>query len=211
MDLLLVLYLVIGVASFVILLVIMLLGGLDLDFDGGPDIDLDIGDMDIDIDAGGGPGLFSLPVMLSFTSSFGGLGAILTYFGVDPVITPFIAALASLVFAVLLFLIVRYAFKVSSSDSTVKYKNLVGRKATVTVQLNPGMEGQVTLFTEQRGRTLVPAVADRKFGNNADVVIARNLGDSVKVVSPSEWKKTRSRSKKGAGKPRKREENSKKR
>jgi membrane protein implicated in regulation of membrane protease activity len=197
MDLLLILYLVIGVASFIVLLVIMLLGGLDLDFDGGPDVDIDIGDAGIDIDAGGGPGLFSLPVMLSFTSAFGGLGAIMTYFEVNPVITPFVAALASLVFAVLLFMIVRYGFKIFSSDSTVKYDRLKGKKATVTVPINPGMEGQVTLFTEQRGRTLIPAVADRKFGNNAEVVIVRNLGDSVKVISLAEWKKVRSRSNKG--------------
>jgi membrane protein implicated in regulation of membrane protease activity len=185
------------VASFIVLLVIMLLGGLDLDFDGGPDVDIDIGDGGIDIDAGGGPGLFSLPVMLSFTSAFGGLGAIMTYFEVNPVITPFVAALASLVFAVLLFMIVRYGFKIFSSDSTVKYDRLKGKKATVTVPINPGMEGQITLFTEQRGRTLIPAVADRKFGNNAEVVIIQNLGDSVKVVSLADWKKVRSRSKKG--------------
>jgi membrane protein implicated in regulation of membrane protease activity len=210
-DLLLVLYLVIGVASFLVLIVIMLLGGLDLDFDGGPDIDFDIGDVDVDIDAGGGPGLFSLPVVLSFTSAFGGLGAIMTYFDVDPVITPFIAAGSSLVFAVLLFMIVRYSFKVFSSDSTVKYDRLKGKKATVTVPINPGMEGQVTLFTEQRGRTLIPAVADRKFGNNAEVVIIQNLGDSVRVASFSEWKRRKSGSKKGMKNPREREEKMKKR
>ncbi len=200
MDLLLILYLVIGVASFIILITIMLLGGMDLDFDGGPDIDLDMGDIDADVGVGEGPGLFSLPVMLSFTSAFGGLGAIMTYFDVNPVFTPFIAAGSSLIFAVLLFLVVRYGFKVFSSDSTVKYDRLRGKKATVTVTINPGMEGQVTLFTEQRGRTLIPAVADRKFGNNAEVIIAQNLGDSVKVVSKSDWKRIKSRSRKRSAK-----------
>ncbi|RLF67408.1 MAG: hypothetical protein DRN57_05730 [Thermoplasmata archaeon] len=195
MDILLIMYLVIGIASFIVLVVMMLMGGLDLDIDVGSDIDIDIDAGDIDLDAGGGgPGFISIPIILSFTSAFGGLGAILTYFGVDPVLTPFISAFSALVFASLLFLAVRYFFKIFSSDSTVNYGSLVGKKATVTVPINPGMEGQVALFTEQRGRTLVPAIGDRKFSNNAEVVISRTMGDTVKVVPPSEWKRKGSNS-----------------
>lgn len=193
MDILLIMYLVIGIASFIVLVVLMLMGGLDLDIDVGSDIDIDTGDMDLDA-GGGGPGFISIPIILSFTSAFGGLGAILTYFGVNPVLTPFISAFSALVFASLLFLAVRYFFKIFSSDSTVNYGSLVGKKATVTVPINPGMEGQVALFTEQRGRTLVPAVGDRKFSNNVEVVISRAMGDTVKVVPPSEWKRRRSSS-----------------
>lgn len=186
MEWVLVIYLAIGGASLLLLIMMMVLGNLDFDLDIGPDIDLDIGDVD------GGPGLLSLPIMLSFFAAFGGIGALLTYFEFNTIITPFVAAVSALLLAGLLFMLMRYFFRMFSSDSTVTYSKLKGQKATVTVPINPGMEGQITLFTEQRGRTLVPAVADRKFPNGAKVIIKSSNGDSVNVVSPSEWNRSRS-------------------
>lgn len=182
MELMLLIYLIVGASSFIILLLMMIFGGLDLGFDGGPDLDIDIGDVDLDIDTGG-PGVFSLPVLLSFLSCFGGLAALFTYFDVGPILSPAISAGASLLFASLLFLMVRYFFRVFQSDSTVKYGKLLGKKATVTIPIRRGMEGQVSLFTEQRGRTLIPAFADRAFTNNAEVYILESQGDTVKIGS----------------------------
>ncbi|MGA1872123.1 MAG: NfeD family protein [Thermoplasmatota archaeon] len=197
MDWIFYVYAVIGLASLVILILMMVFGGLDLGFDGA-DIDLDI-DADMDLDAGGGDiGVFSLPIILSFTTAFGALGAILTYFDAPRVATPFISAIASLALAGILFLIVNYFFKHFQSDSTVRFNQLIGRKASVTVPIAPGQEGQIVLFTEQRGRTLIPATSATNIPSNAQVVVTGVSGDTVKVVTLSEWRK-RQREKKAKG------------
>ncbi|MBN1390014.1 MAG: hypothetical protein JXA22_05170 [Candidatus Thermoplasmatota archaeon] len=178
-------YAVLGLASLVVLLLMMISGGLDLGVDGG-DMDLDTG-----ADLGGGHdlGVLSLPIILSFTTAFGATGAILTYFDVNRVATPFISAIGALSLAGILFLVVNYFFKHFQSDSTVRFNDLVGSKASVTVPISPGQEGQIVLFTEQRGRTLIPAVSSRKLPNNAQVVITGVSGDAVTVMLNSEWKK----------------------
>jgi len=179
-------YAAVGLASLIILILMMVFGGLDLGFDGADmdvdsGLDLDIGDSDI--------GVFSLPIILSFTTAFGALGAILTYFEMNRVATPFISALGALALAVILFLIVNYFFKYFQSDSTVRFNDLIGRKASVSVPIKPGQEGQIVLFTEQRGRTLIPAVSNKTMPNNARVMITGVSGDTVMVITLSEWKK----------------------
>jgi membrane protein implicated in regulation of membrane protease activity len=181
------LYAAIGLASLVILIIMLVFGGLDFDFDfGDVDVDIDTG-MDVGLD--GGPGFFSLPILLGFFTGFGGIGALLTYYEVNAIATPFIAGLGAILIASILFLIINYFFKHFQSDSTVRFNDLIGRKASVSVPISPGQEGQVVLFTEQRGRTLVPAVSQKSLPNNAQVVITGVSGDSVKVISLSEWKK----------------------
>jgi membrane protein implicated in regulation of membrane protease activity len=181
------LYAAIGLASLVILIIMLVFGGLDLDFDFG-DVDVDV-DTGLDVGFDGGPGFFSLPILLGFFTGFGGIGALLTYYEVNVIATPFIAGLGAILIASILFLIVNYFFKHFQSDSTVRFNNLIGRKASVSVPIAPGQEGQVVLFTEQRGRTLVPAVSKKSLPNNAQVVITGVSGDTVKVISLSEWKK----------------------
>jgi membrane protein implicated in regulation of membrane protease activity len=169
----------------------MIFGGLDLGFDAG-DVDIDV-DTDLDLDIGDRDiGVFSLPIILSFTTAFGALGAILTYFDMNRVATPFIAALGALALAGILFLIVNYFFKAFQSDSTVRFNDLIGRKASVTVPIKKGQEGQIVLFTEQRGRTLIPAVSQKTIPSNAQVVITGVSGDTVKVITLAEWKKKKS-------------------
>ncbi len=179
-------YAAVGLASLIILILMMVFGGLDLGFDGADmdvdsGLDLNIGDSDI--------GVFSLPIILSFTTAFGALGAILTYFEMNRVATPFISALGALALAMILFLIVNYFFKYFQSDSTVRFNDLIGRKASVSVPIKPGQEGQIVLFTEQRGRTLIPAVSNKTMPNNARVMITGVSGDTVMVITLSEWKK----------------------
>jgi membrane protein implicated in regulation of membrane protease activity len=181
------LYAAIGLASLVILIIMLVFGGLDLDFDFG-DVDVDV-DTGLDIGVDGGPGFFSLPILLGFFTGFGGIGALLTYYEVNPIATPFIAGIVAITVASILFLIVNYFFKHFQSDSTVRFNNLIGRRASVSVPISPGQEGQIVLFTEQRGRTLVPAVSQKSLPSNTQVVITGVSGDSVKVISLSEWKK----------------------
>ncbi|MGA1820561.1 MAG: hypothetical protein ACMUHU_06090 [Thermoplasmatota archaeon] len=180
------LYAAIGLASLVILIIMLIFGGLDFDFDFG-DVDVDV-DTGFDLGVDGGPGFFSLPILLGFFTGFGGIGALLTYYEVNAIATPFIAGIAAITIASILFLIINYFFKHFQSDSTVRFNDLIGRRASVSVPISPGQEGQIVLFTEQRGRTLVPAVSHKPLPNNSQVVITGVSGDSVKVISLSEWK-----------------------
>lgn len=184
---LLIMYLVIGGISLGILVLMLIFGGFDLDV--GTDVDLDL-PVDMDIDAGGG---MSLPVILAFLAMLGGIGGILTYFDFNPIATPFISAVASLFLAAVLFLILNYFLKSFSADSTVKFKNLVGKKASVNIPIRKGAEGQIVLFTEQRGRTLIPAISDKSIPNNASVVIVAVQGDTVKVVPKAVYEKMKKR------------------
>ena len=177
------LYLGIGVLAFIGLVLSFIFGGIAaIDFDVDidiPGIDVDVGGPDFDV--GGGPGLFSLPVILGFFASFGSLGAILTYYGMHPAVTPFISSIVAFIIAGILFMIITWMFKHFQSDSTVSYPKLVGSEASVSIPIFKGKEGQVVLFTEQRGRTLVPAISDEVISENTKVIITEVIGDSVRV------------------------------
>ena len=186
------LYLIIGILAFIGLIISLILGGVSaIDFDIDiPGIDVDIGGPDVDI--GGGPGMLSLPVIMGFFASFGSFGAILTYYGVHPAITPFVSAFVALIVAGILFMAITWMFKHFQSDSTVSYGKLVGKEASVSVSIKDGKEGQIVLFTEQRGRTLVPAVADENIPENSRVIITELIGDCVKVRSKNRNKNRKS-------------------
>ncbi|MGA1822321.1 MAG: hypothetical protein ACMUIG_07325 [Thermoplasmatota archaeon] len=175
-------YLAIGLGSLLLLIVMLVIGGLDVlgfDFDVG---DVDVDGIDIDVDSGGpGMGPLSIPIILSFLSGFGGIGALLTLFDVDYRLTPFFAAGGAFLMAGILFGIMQLFLRQFTSDSTVQINRLKGRRGKVTVPIKPGVEGQIAIFTQQRGRTLVPAVADTKIPENTDVVVIAATGDVVKV------------------------------
>lgn len=179
-------YAVIGAISLIVLIIMLVLGGL-----GSVDVDIDVPGIEVegpnlDIGDGGSPGPVSVPVILSFMSAFGILGAIMTYFKVHPAITPFLSAAASLILAGVLFLFTLYLFKRAQADSTISVPKLVGMEASVNVSIRGGKEGQVVLVTEQRGRTILPAVADRDIVENTRVRIVGVVGDAVKVVPISD-------------------------
>ncbi|MCU0799360.1 MAG: hypothetical protein MUC62_06775 [Candidatus Thermoplasmatota archaeon] len=183
-------YAVIGALSLVVLVVMMVLGGLDMDI-GGVDLDMD-GTPDVDLDIGGGHGdigPLSIPVILSFTSGFGGMGAILTYLEVSPFLTPILAAVGALLMSVVLFFVMQAFMKQFTSDSTVSFSKMMGKRGSVTVPIHPGREGQIAVFTEQRGRTLIPAVADTFIDNNSSVSIVKDMGDAVKVIPRGQARK----------------------
>ena len=177
-------YIALGIAGLAVLLMMMIFGGLDFGF-GGVDIEMGGVDFDVgDMDAGGGVGL---PLILSFVSAFGWFGAILTYMKIHIVLTPIISIIAALGISLILFLLTRYFLKHFSSDSTVKFRSLIGKKGSVSVPIRPGEEGQIVVFTDQRGRTIIPAVSDKRILNNAEVVIVGIIGDAVKVMSKREF------------------------
>jgi membrane protein implicated in regulation of membrane protease activity len=178
-------YLGIGIFGFILLMISLIfssLASIDLDihlpFDIG-DVDVDGGDADVG--GGHGPGPFSLPVMMGFLTTFGALGAILTYYDVSQAITPFVSVAAAILVSFLLYAAVAYMFHHFQADSTVSFKELVGSEATVSVSIRGGREGQVVLFTDKRGRTLVPAIADEDIPENTKVTIEEVLGDTVRV------------------------------
>ncbi|MDG6225252.1 MAG: NfeD family protein [Candidatus Thermoplasmatota archaeon] len=179
-------YAVIGAISLIVLIIMLVLGGL-----GSVDVDIDVPGIEVegpnfDIGDGGAPGPVSVPVILSFMSAFGILGAIMTFFEVHPAITPFLSAAASLILAGVLFLLTLYLFKRAQADSTISIPKLVGMEASVNVSIRGGKEGQVVLVTEQRGRTILPAVADRDIEENTRVRITGVVGDAVKVMPISD-------------------------
>ena len=184
-----IIYAIIGGVSLFALIVLLVLGGIDLDFGGG-DVDIDIGGHDLDVGVhGDGPGPFSIPIILSFTSSFGSMAAVLTWLEVHPVLTPVLAAVGAVIMATLLFYAMQIVFKQFTSDSTVQIGKQIGKKGSVMVPIYPGKEGQIVIFTEQRGRTLLPAVSDKPIKNNEKVVVVGRVGDTMKVVPYAEWKK----------------------
>lgn len=168
-------YVIIGLGSLILLIAMLFLGGLDV-----LGFDFDVGDVDVDT---GGPGMgpLSIPIILCFLSAFGTVGALLTLYGMKIWMTPFIAAAGAFLLAGILFSIIQLFLRQFTSDSTVQINKLKGRRGKVTVPIRKDMEGQVAIFTQQRGRTLVPAVADRDIPENADIVIVETSGSVVKV------------------------------
>jgi phage shock protein PspC (stress-responsive transcriptional regulator) len=150
-------------------------GGHDVDV-GGPDVDSGYGDFH-------GPGIspLSLPIVLAFGTTFGGVGALLEQAGLNPYTVPLLAVVASVITAGIMYYIVVAMFVRTQATSTVSPRALVGRDAVVSVAIQPGKIGQVLIVTEERGRTLVPAIADEAIPTDAAVVIGQVIGSNVKV------------------------------
>ncbi len=167
-----------------ILLIVMGMFGFgdfgDFDFDTG-DIDLDTGDFDMDHGDMGGLSPLSLPIMLSFGTSFGAFGVIFSSMDFDPVLVPILAALISIGIAALMFMLMVKIFVQTQADSTVRMSKLVGEEATVTVPIKPPDAGQIMVTTPQRGRTLISAMADDDINTGASVVIIKMVGSTAYV------------------------------
>lgn len=184
-------YLIIAIICALLLIVSVALGGVAHDVDiGGHDFDLggpdvDVGGPDFDVGHGdfGGSGIspLSLPIVLAFGASFGGIGSLLEAGGYDPYMTPLIAILVSVIIAAGMYMAVSYAFVKTQASSTVAVSDLIGQEGTISVAIKPGKIGQVVVVTEERGRTLLPAVADAPIPRDAVVEITGIVGDGVKV------------------------------
>ena len=185
---LLIIYAAVGIISLVVLIGMLAIGGLD---SLGLDVDMDL-DVDADMDGGGGPGgpgFFSLPFILAFLSAFGGVGVLSLWAGVPNWISPIVAVGGAAFIIVIVFVVVQRFLEKFISDSTVVLSSLKGVKGTVSIPIRKGGEGQVVVLTPQRGRTILAAIASRDIKTNTKVVVVEVLGDVVKVVPSSQYKR----------------------
>ncbi|MFQ5909205.1 MAG: NfeD family protein [Thermoplasmata archaeon] len=183
-------YLLIAIICAVLLIITVALGGFAGDFDVSGDFDIegpdiDMGGPDVDMGYGDftGPGIspLSLPIVLAFGTTFGGIGALLEQLDVNTYVIPLIAMTVSIAIAGAMYVAVVKVFVKTQTSSIVNPRDLLGREGTVSVAIKPGRIGQVVIVTDERGRTLLPAIADEPIPTDATVRIAALVGNSVKV------------------------------
>jgi membrane protein implicated in regulation of membrane protease activity len=187
-------YLIIAIICAVFLIVSIALGGFEGDFDmDGHDLDVggdfDVGGADIDagIDVGhgdfSGAGIspLSLPIIMAFGASFGGVGALLEQAGFNVYMTPLVAIFVSIIMATALYFALTYLFIKTQATSSVSMRNLIGEQGTVSVAIKPGKIGQIVVVTDERGRTLLSAVADGPIPQDAVVEVKAIVGNGVRV------------------------------
>lgn len=187
-------YLIIAIICAVFLIISIALGGFGDDLDmGGHDLDVG-GDFDVggaDIDAGfdvghgdfSGAGIspLSVPIIMAFGASFGGVGALLELAGFDIYMTPIISIFVSIIIAAALYFALTWLFIKTQATSSVSMRTLIGEQGTVSVPIKTGKIGQIVVVTDERGRTLLSAVADEPIPQDAIVEVKAIVGNGVKV------------------------------
>ncbi len=184
-------YLLIAIICAILLIVTVAMGGFTGgDFDAGGDFDvggpdLDLGGLEADVGygdfTGAGISPLSLPIVLAFGTTFGGVGAVLEQQGWNSFIIPFIAMLVGVLTAGVMFVVVVRIFVKTQTTTVVHPKDLVGEKGIVSVAIKPGRTGQVVVVTTERGRTLLPAIAEEAIPTDTAVTIEAVVGHSVRV------------------------------
>jgi membrane protein implicated in regulation of membrane protease activity len=178
-------YLIVALVCGIILFVMALFGGdfLDLDVDVDTDTDLDIGHFDAghgDFSAGLSP--LSLPILLSFGTSFGAFGTIFESIGFNVWMTPILSAIVSGIIAAVLFFVMVKVFVETQAHTRVSFNDLVGKEAVVTIPIKPGEQGQIMAVTDARGRTLISAISeDEEIATDALIIIDRMTGNTAVV------------------------------
>lgn len=169
-------FLALAAAGFTVLLVSLVFGEV---FD-------HIGfDHDIGHDLGhGGPGFFSARVMSVFITTFGGAGALATYYGLSPLPASLAGFVTGIFFASIIYAFARFLYG-QQATSEVRGSELAGRHGRVTVAIPAGGVGQIRC---QVGEELVDKIArssdDLAIRENASITIVEVLGEMV-VVSAS--------------------------
>jgi membrane protein implicated in regulation of membrane protease activity len=162
-------FLAIAAVGFLFLLIALVFGEL---FD-------HIG-VDSDVDSGG-PGFFSGRVMSVFVTTFGGFGALATYYGLSPVPASIVGFGSGLVFASLIYAFARFLYGQQAS-SQVDAADLVGQTARVVIAIPAGGVGQIRCRV---GEELVDKIAQSRDGaaipENVSVRIDEILGETVIV------------------------------
>lgn len=159
------------IAFFILLLLVLVLGDI-----GGLDFDHDIG---TDVDTGLSP--LSLPVVGVFGTSFGGFGTLLEILGFSVIVVPILATVFALLTAGGMYVLMLNLFVKTQAETRVDLETLTGYKGQVMVPIRPGQPGQIVVVTEERGRTLLQALADEPIGTDEHVVVDSVVGNSVKV------------------------------
>jgi membrane protein implicated in regulation of membrane protease activity len=187
-------YLIIAIICLVFLIVSVALGGFGDDLDmGGHDVDVggdfDVGGADVDAGFDAGHGDFSgagisplsLPIIMAFGTTFGGVGALLEQANFGMFMTPIIAIFVSIIMAAALYFALTWLFIKTQATSSVSMRNLIGEQGTVSVAIKKGKMGQIIVVTEERGRTLLSAVADEPIPQDTIVEIKAIVGNGVRV------------------------------
>ena len=162
-------YLAICGAGFLFLMVALLFGGL-----------FDFFEADHDFDSGG-PGFFSTRVMAVFVTTFGGAGAVATYYGLAPVPAAMVGFATGLVFGGAIYALARMLFRQQAS-SDVLAGDLVGAIGRVVIAIPAGGVGQIRV---RLGEELMDKIARTRDGvpipENAAVKVDEVLGETVIV------------------------------
>lgn len=164
-------FLAICAAGFLFLLVALLFGGL-----------FDFFEADHDFDSGG-PGFFSTRVMAVFVTTFGGAGAVATYYGLSPIPAALIGFATGLVFGGAIYALARVLYQQQAS-SDVLSGDLVGAIGRVVIAIPAGGVGQIRI---RLGEELMDKIARTRDGvaipENTAVKVDEVLGETVIVTT----------------------------
>jgi len=167
------------------LVALMLFFG-DADFDGDVDLDADLdadfdADGDLDLDAAGGwlggslAGMLSVRSIVFFLAGFGALGLLMGLFwGYDAVATAMVASAGGLLGAYLNSALTGW-LKRNQTSGEMRLGDIAGSAGTVSVPIEPGKKGKVTIDVD--GRPI--QMTARHFRGKADQLA---VGESVVVV-----------------------------
>jgi membrane protein implicated in regulation of membrane protease activity len=123
----------------------------------------------------------SPPLLATFGSTFGATGAIFERQGLDPLPVAFLAGAAGMFASVGMFFIVQKYLVQSQTSSDVHPEELVGKDAQVLIPIAKGQSGQILIITEERGRTLFPAIAADEIPRDSVVEILGFTGGVASV------------------------------
>lgn len=165
-------FLAIAAVGFVFLMVSLFFGEIFEHFDTSLDHDLDHG----------GPGFFSPRVMSVFVTTFGGAGAIATFYGWSPVLASLVGFGSGVALSSLVVVFARFLYRQQAS-SDMRSTDLVGQPGRVVVAIPAGGVGQVRCRV---GEELIDKIAQARDGTlipeNAAVKIEEVLGETVIVT-----------------------------
>jgi membrane protein implicated in regulation of membrane protease activity len=163
-------FLAICATGFLFLMVALIFGGL-----------FDFFEADHDFDAGG-PGFFSTRVMAVFVTTFGGAGAVATYYGLSPMPASLVGFATGLVFGGAIYALARVLYQQQASTE-VRSGDLVGAVGRVVIAIPAGGVGQIRV---RLGEELMDKIARTRDGaaiaENTAVKVDEVLGETVIVT-----------------------------
>ena len=164
-------FLAIAAGGVIFLLISLFFGEISEHFDTALDHDLDHG----------GPSFFSPRVMSVFVTTFGGVGAIATYYGLAPLPASLAGFASGVALSAIVLAFARFLYRQQAS-SEVRSSDLVGQTARVVIAIPPNGVGQVRC---RIGEELVDKIARTRDGilvpENAAVKVEDVLGETVIV------------------------------
>jgi membrane protein implicated in regulation of membrane protease activity len=164
-------FLAVCAAGFLFLMTALVFGGL-----------FDFFEADHDFDSGG-PGFFSSRVMAVFVTTFGGAGAVATYYGGSPVPASLVGFATGLLFGGAIWALARVLYQQQASTE-VRSSDLVGAVGRVVIAIPPGGVGQIRV---RLGEELMDKIARTRDGvaipENTAVTVDEVLGETVIVTT----------------------------